>query len=51
MKTAAVTKSDKPSFPTIRHDLLDRLTEKAEQLTRPVPKPDKKAAPNNGWAA
>ncbi len=51
MKTAAVTKTDKPSFPTIRHDLLDRLEEKAERLTRPASKTDKKAAPRGRWAA
>ncbi len=35
MKTAAEMKSKKQSLPTIRVDLLDRLSDKAEEMTQP----------------
>ena len=52
MKTAAEMKSDKQTFPTIRRDLLDRLSDKAEEMTRPESASDlAKKTKKKRWAA
>jgi len=50
--TAAEMKSEKQAFPTIRRDLLDRLSDKAEEMTRPISASDlAKTAKKREWAA
>ena len=52
MKTAAEVKSDKQTFPMIRRDLLDRLSDKAEEMTRPISASDiAQKAKKRKWAA
>ena len=46
MTKTEMTKETAKSFPTIRPDLLDRLSIKADRLTtRPTPEPEARPAP------
>lgn len=51
MKTVTQQKTPKPVFPKIRHDLLDRLSDKADQLAGPTRAAAPASDDQGRWAA